>query len=163
MAQLPILYADEDEIATRRAAYRESLESLRAEFEGPSRRRPRLGGRSQPAVPARLSGPKRSRAAVALRRPRMPDHGQRRRPAPLRPPPRSGERIRLGIVSGYFWRHSNWKIPIKGWLGQIDRQKFQLFGYHTSSLEDAETRQAAALCDRFVQGPLPSMPGGKRS
>ena len=75
-------------------------------------------------------------------------------PARLRPTPRAGEYIRLGIVSGFFWRHSNWKIPIRGWLSQIDRRKFRLFGYHTSSVEDAETRQAASHFDRFVQGPL---------
>src|SRR5262249_1315070 len=55
----------------------------------------------------------------------------------------------------YFLRHSNWKIPIRGWLSQLDRSRFQIFGYHTGSERDAETAEAAALCSRFVHGPLP--------
>ena len=75
-------------------------------------------------------------------------------PIPLAPPPRPGEPIRVGIVSGFFWLHSNWKIPIKGWLSQLDRRRFTLFGYHTGQRQDEATREAASLCQRFVQGPL---------
>src|SRR5664279_927295 len=76
-------------------------------------------------------------------------------PAALAPPPGAREPVRVGIVSGFFRQHSNWKLPIKGWLSQLDRRRFRIFGYHTGVLQDAETRAAAALCDRFVQGPLP--------
>ena len=49
-------------------------------------------------------------------------------PAPLPPPPRPDEPVRVGIVSSFFHRHSNWKIPIKGWISQLDRsvQDFRL-------------------------------------
>jgi protein O-GlcNAc transferase len=43
---------------------------------------------------------------------------------------------------------------MKGWLSQLDRQRFRVFGYHTGISQDAETQAAVALCDRFVQGPL---------
>ena len=76
-------------------------------------------------------------------------------PGALPAPPRGGEPVRVGIVSGFLRRHSNWKIPIRGWLGQLDRRRFQMFGYHTGAEQDAETKTAAALCERFVQGPLP--------
>jgi predicted O-linked N-acetylglucosamine transferase (SPINDLY family) len=76
-------------------------------------------------------------------------------PAPLPGPPAAGEPVRVGIVSGFFRRHSNWKIPISGWLSQLDRRRFRLFGYHTGRETDEETRTAAGLCARFVQGPLP--------
>ena len=76
-------------------------------------------------------------------------------PAALAPPPGAREPVRVGIVSGFFRQHSNWKLPIKGWLSQLDRRRFRIFGYHTGVLQDAETKAAAALCDRFVQGPLP--------
>ena len=49
----------------------------------------------------------------------------------------------------------SWKVPIKGWLERLDRDRFRLFGYHTSEKQDAATRAAQALCERFVQGPLP--------
>src|SRR5207248_10257758 len=68
--------------------------------------------------------------------------------------PEPEEPIRLGIVSGFFRQHSNWKIPIKGWLGQLDRRRFHITGYYTGEGRDHETAAAKAFCDRFVQGPL---------
>ena len=75
-------------------------------------------------------------------------------PAKLPAPPEPGEPVRVAIVSGFFRQHSNWKIPIKGWLSQLDRRRFRLFGYYTADEADAETEAAAALCERFVRGPL---------
>jgi predicted O-linked N-acetylglucosamine transferase (SPINDLY family) len=72
----------------------------------------------------------------------------------LPPPPQPGERIRVGIVSSFFYRHSNWKIPIKGWISQLDRSRFEITGYHTGGKQDSETEVAAGLCDRFVQRTL---------
>jgi predicted O-linked N-acetylglucosamine transferase (SPINDLY family) len=71
------------------------------------------------------------------------------------PPPAAGEPIRLAIVSGFFRQHSNWKIPIKGWLTMLDRTRFRVFGYHTGVERDGETEAAAALCERFVAGSRP--------
>jgi predicted O-linked N-acetylglucosamine transferase (SPINDLY family) len=77
-----------------------------------------------------------------------------RYPTPALPePPRADEPVRLGIVSGFFRQHSNWKIPIKGWMTELDRHRFRLFGYHTGE-RDALTGEARALCERFVEGPL---------
>ena len=67
-------------------------------------------------------------------------------------PPRPGEPIRVGILSAYFYNHSNWKIPIKGWLSGLDKHRFQLFGYYLGHRQDGETAAAKALCHRFVQG-----------
>src|SRR5258708_32325581 len=69
-------------------------------------------------------------------------------------PPGPREPIRLGIVSGFFRPHSNWKIPVKGWLKMLDRDRFHVSGYYTSAERDDETDAAAALCARFAQGPL---------
>ena len=76
-------------------------------------------------------------------------------PVTVAPPPVGDEPIRVGFVSGYFRHHSVWKIPLKGWLTQLDRKRFRLFGYYTKAQIDGETKIAAAHCDRFVQGPLP--------
>jgi protein O-GlcNAc transferase len=65
------------------------------------------------------------------------------------------ERINVGVASGFLRHHSNWKIPVRGWLSQLDPRHFRLFGYHTEPQLDAETRTAAGFCERFVQGPLP--------
>jgi predicted O-linked N-acetylglucosamine transferase (SPINDLY family) len=67
-------------------------------------------------------------------------------------PPDVGEPVRVGFVSSFFWNHSNWKIPIKGWITQLDRQRFQIFGYHVGKEWDGETAIAESVCDRFVHG-----------
>ncbi len=77
-----------------------------------------------------------------------------RLPAASLPVPAPGERVRVGVVSGFFKAHSNWKIPIRGWIEHIDRSRFEVIGYHTGAAQDACTRAAQTLCDRFVQGPL---------
>jgi tetratricopeptide (TPR) repeat protein len=155
MAELPILYRDEAEILSRRQAYARALQAL-SDGDGPAR---------DPAHFARGVGshqpfylPYQGRAdrclqglygsfvskIIAARYPQ----------AVLPPPPAQGERVRVGMVSGFFRRHSNWKLPIKGWLSQLDRRQFEIFGYHTGFRQDANTAAAAALCARFVQGPL---------
>jgi tetratricopeptide (TPR) repeat protein len=155
MAQLPVLYRDEPEIAERRAAYRECLEALCDDVD--RGRMPRdLAKAIWSSLPfflayqghndRDLQGLYGSLVCRIM--------AERYPPALLSPPPRSAEPVRLGIVSGFFRQHSNWKIPIKGWLSQIDRGRFRVSCYHTGLVEDAATKQAAALCDRFVQGPL---------
>jgi protein O-GlcNAc transferase len=156
MAQLPILYMDEPEIAERRAAYQARLEALCDDVD----RRSTLGdlakaaGSIQPFfLPYQGRNDRDLQSIYGALVCRI--MAERYPPAALCPPPRSDEPVRLGIVSGFFRQHSNWKIPIKGWLSQIDRRRFQVFGYHTGLIEDAATKEAAALCDRFVPGPLP--------
>ncbi len=67
------------------------------------------------------------------------------------------EKIRIGLVSGYFYRHSVWKIPMKGWVENLDRSQLELFGYYTNNnlKQDQETVKAAKALDKFTQGPLP--------
>ncbi|WP_024507210.1 tetratricopeptide repeat protein [Bradyrhizobium sp. ARR65] len=155
MAELPALYESSAEIGKRRSAYADRLEHLAADVK-------------QAGVPARLADEIGSHQPFYL-----PYQGRNDRelqsiygalvckvmaarygapPMPKAPAPH--EPIRIGIVSGFFRQHSNWKVPIKGWLKMLDRDRFQLFGYHTSSDRDAETELAAGLCSRFVQGPL---------
>ena len=70
---------------------------------------------------------------------------------PIMPRHIDGEPFRIGIVSGYFYRHSNWKIPIKGWVENIDRQRFSLFGYYTRKVKDKETAVARQDFKKFVE------------
>jgi protein O-GlcNAc transferase len=59
--------------------------------------------------------------------------------------------LRVGIVSGYFCNHSVWKIPIKGWIENIDKQRFSLYGYYTGKTKDKVTEIAKKCCTRFVE------------
>ena len=61
--------------------------------------------------------------------------------------------IRVGIVCGYFFQHSVWKVGVRGWVTQLDKQRFQVFCYNTSYRQDAETEIAKAHAHRFDQGP----------
>lgn len=59
-----------------------------------------------------------------------------------RPSPRflpTGDPIRIGFVSGYFYNHSVWKIPTKGWIEHLDKNRFHTYGYYTWTKKDAET------------------------
>jgi protein O-GlcNAc transferase len=64
------------------------------------------------------------------------------------------EKIRIGFVSRFFYNHSNWKIPIQGWVENLDRTEFELFGYYTEAQSDRETVKAAKIFDKFSQGTL---------
>jgi predicted O-linked N-acetylglucosamine transferase (SPINDLY family) len=155
MAELPPLYAVASEIDERRFAYASRLEQLAADVE-------------KAGLPGRLAEEIGSHQPFYLAYQGRNDRGLQsvygslvckimaaRYDAPQLPAaPAPDEPIRVGIVSGFFRQHSNWKIPIKGWLKMLDRNRFRVFGYHTSSERDAETEVAAKLCSRFVQGPL---------
>ncbi len=63
----------------------------------------------------------------------------------------AGERLRVGIVSGFFFDHSNWKVPISGWLPCLARA-FELHGFYTGSRQDHCTAKARNACHRFHTG-----------
>jgi predicted O-linked N-acetylglucosamine transferase (SPINDLY family) len=163
MAELPALYGNVSEIAERRSAYASRLARLAEKV-------------ASSVVPAALTD------AIGSHQPfYLPYQGRNDRelqtaygslackimaaryPTPVFPdPPAAGEKIRLGIVSGFFRQHSNWKIPIKGWLRMLNRDRFHVSGYYTAPERDSETEAAEAMCDRFVQGPL-SIEGWRRT
>ena len=66
--------------------------------------------------------------------------------------PKPSEAIRVGIVSGHFYRHSVWKVIIKGWIARLDRQKFHLIGYALNKTQDEQTEFARTCLAKFVTG-----------
>lgn len=152
---LPALYAAEDEVERRREDYARALADLSRWVE----RRPAAladaVGVSQPFhLPYQGRNDRELQAAYG----RMVARAMAavRPPAVLPPPPSIGEKVRVGVVSGFFRAHANWRMPIEGWARGLDRNRFRLFGYHTSGEQDATTAEAATLFERFVQGPLPT-------
>jgi predicted O-linked N-acetylglucosamine transferase (SPINDLY family) len=155
MHELQILYLHEEEIARRRASYEQKLKSICKHVE--------LGGLQDNSFEAvrswrpfylayqgyndrelqRLSGGLTCRIIGQA----FPETSLPRSPAPNEP-------VRVGFVSGFFYLHSNWKIPLKGWMSQLDRRRFRIFGYHIGEKRDVETDIAAAMCDRFVHRSL---------
>jgi len=154
-AELPVIYRNESEIPQCRAAYEQKLRELLNDVE-----RGVLKGDLIKAIGARhpflLAYQGSNDRALQQIYGEMIGKVIARRfsPAPLPPPPAPGEPIRVGIVSSFFYRHSNWKIPIKGWISQLDRSRFHVTGYHLGAIHDEQTDAAARLCDRFVHRTL---------
>ena len=152
MAQLPVLYHDEAEIPVRRARYEAALDQLR-EAAGSIVTLESLSegiGATQPFFLAY-----QGEADLPLQR-RYGDLACRilaaKYPEPLRDPGPPEDKIRVGIVSGFFHDHTVWKLFIEGWVKQLDRTRFEVFGYHTGNTHDDRTVLASGLCQRFVEG-----------
>jgi protein O-GlcNAc transferase len=62
-----------------------------------------------------------------------------------------GAPLRIGIVSGFFYWHAIWKIPLRGWVENIDRNRFSLYGYYTGKVKDYTTEDAKQYFNRFVE------------
>jgi exopolysaccharide biosynthesis predicted pyruvyltransferase EpsI/predicted O-linked N-acetylglucosamine transferase (SPINDLY family) len=154
MAQIPIVYRNEAEIDKCRADYQDCLKQLSDDIERIKNPRDieKSIGAAQPFYLAYQGRNDRDLQSIygslvcRLMANIFP-------PFLLSGPPEPGEAIRVGIVSGYFQSHSNWKIPIKGWVSQLDRQRFRLFGYYTGAKKDSATAEAEILFDQFVHGP----------
>ena len=154
IGELPILYMDAAEIDERRAAYEHALR----DFCDVAASDPTAGladgiGSFQPFFLAYQG--RNDRALQSLYGTTICALAAKRYgAATVAPSPAPHEPIRVGIVSGYFRAHSNWKQPISGWLDRLDRRRFEIYGYYTGALSDSATDRAAASCRRFVRGPL---------
>ena len=151
MVELPILYGSAGDVGRQRARYAGQLALLEAQAADPAAARAlaAAAGMSQPfflpyqgqcdrALQAQYGG----LMARLLQRPGGPLAGS----------PGPGERIRLGIVSGFFHEHTLWRLMLKGWLRHIDRDRFEVTAYHTGLTTDDQTEVARQLCPRFVTG-----------
>ncbi len=151
IAELPVIYTDANEIPRRRAAYEQKLRALSRDVDAGLLEGNLIKalGAKQPFFLAYQGGNDRALQQIYGE---MISRMVARQfpPAPLPAPPAPGEPIRVGIVSSFFYSHSNWKIPIKGWMSQLDRSRFRVTGYHLGVMHDAQTDAAAGLCDKFV-------------
>ncbi|MGK7948305.1 MAG: tetratricopeptide repeat protein [Xenococcaceae cyanobacterium] len=160
MSQLPIIYSSVDEIELRRDRYRQNLQKLAQSLQMADRQEREKAaeavGSSQPFYLAYQGLNDRDlqqtygEMICQLMSSRYPQWSQ---PIPI-PNLEAKEKIRVGFVSGFFRYHSNWKIPIKGWVENLDRNKFELFAYHTDSTQDECTAKATQAFVKFIQGPL---------
>lgn len=153
MAQLPVLYRSEAEIADRRQRYAAALDSLEAALRVPAALRSVAAaiGTAQPFfLPYQGEDDRALQAAYGRLACRV--LAATEPPARLAPLPAPGERIRLGIVSGFFCQHTIFKLFLEGWLTLLDRGRFEVIGFHTGRTSDAQTARAAGWCDKFNQG-----------
>jgi protein O-GlcNAc transferase len=154
MARLRVVYRDEAEIERARSAYAAELKAVCGGDALPAPLTLQAIGGKRPFLLAYQGRCDRDLQAIygAFVVRVMSALYPRWASPPEVKPPQPGEAIRVGILSKHFNLHSNWKIPIKGWLSGLDKRRFQVFGYHLDHREDSETAVARSLCHRFVQG-----------
>ena len=156
VCELRILYDNEDDVDARRRAYENKLRAICSDYEA---------GRLETNMIEAIAHCKPFYLAYQGRNDRdlqtlygtlaCQAVGAQFRQAAMPAPPEAAEPIRVGFVSSHFYAHSNWKIPIKGWMSQLDRNRFKIFGYHVGRQRDQETEVAAKLCSRFVHRAMP--------
>ncbi|MCX7315187.1 MAG: tetratricopeptide repeat protein [Alphaproteobacteria bacterium] len=151
---LPILYAEEGEIALRRADYERRLRTLCDDYQAgriPGDMSKGMGW-AQPfflAYQGHCDRDLQTMFGGLATRVMAARYGE----AELAFPPAPDEPVRVGVVSGFFSQHSVWKVGARGWLTQLDPKQFQIFGYSTTLKNDGETELARKHCHRFVDGP----------
>lgn len=156
IGRIPLLHNATEEIVEARANYRRELEALcrSVDLADPQVRSQAmtLVGNCQPFFLAYQGENDRDLQAmygelmVRIQSACFPQWSRR----PPMPPVKPGEPLRIGILSGFYFLHSNWKMPIKGWVEHLDRDRFQLYGYYTGQTMDAQTEQARTCFHRFV-------------
>jgi protein O-GlcNAc transferase len=157
MAQLPIIHPDQASIEISRTHYRKELLKLRdtISLETPHDRDAAAGavGKQQPfylpyqGLNDRDLQQLYGELVCGIMSARYPQFARR----PALPSCSDAGRLRVGIVSGFFYYHAAWKIPLKGWIKNLDRSRFQLHGYYTGVKKDLETDFAKRHFNHFVE------------
>jgi protein O-GlcNAc transferase len=157
IAGIPIVSASSAESTAALEKFRQSLEELTAWSTANPGKLGKVVGSNQPFYLAYRPGDVSALlsrygdlvcAAAAAHWQRQTD--ERRTVQPSR------DRIRMVVVSGHVRQHPVWEVITRGFIGHMDRQRFEIFLYHTGSIADAETVWARAHVDRFVAGPKPT-------
>ena len=158
MSQIPIIYSSVAEVNLKRNKYQQYLHDLAESYQkySPEKLKEAAGGVGvvQPFLLAYQGLNDRDlqqtygEMLVQIMSNAYPQWSQPLTLPDLQP----NEKIRIGFVSKYFYNHSNWKIPIKGWIENLNRSEFELFAYHTDSIGDQNTIKAAKEFDKFIQG-----------
>jgi protein O-GlcNAc transferase len=146
-SQIPILYQNHASIQSTRQRYRDALMELSELVDLKNGQDidiiSRAVGRQQPFFLAYqgLNDHDLQKAygelicrIMAAKYPQFADH----RPVPPQIP---GKPLRVGIVSGFFYSHSNWKLR-QGWVTNIDTQRIAFYGYYTGMIRDHMTDTA---------------------
>ena len=156
MVNLPLRPPSEDEGQRNIIEFRDYIGRLRAWTESKPENLAKLGervGYSQPYYIAYRDG--NHAPTLSLYGKLMSEAVNAFRPQKATAPRTNNgtRKIKLAIVSGFFFRHSAWDVIIKGIVLNLDRSMFELDLYYTGTMVDDQTTLAKDNCDLFVQGP----------
>ncbi len=156
MGQLKPVYASEDEVLASREAFVKALDDIRSWYEStPGIDAPyKTVGTVQPFY---LTYQHYNNRAALERYGALCVSFMATLPRPLSAAgadasgkePLSGRKLRLGIVSAHVREHSVWIAVTKGWIQNLDRDKFEIHIFHLSTTVDRETEAAMASVDHF--------------
>jgi protein O-GlcNAc transferase len=155
MWQLPIIYPDEPSILSSRGRYSDELKKLEETISLTTPQEIKSAadavGSHQPFLLAcqglndRDLQEQYGKLVCRIMAARYPEFA-----VPPSPSHRtSGGPFRIGFVSAYFHYHSIWKIPLRGWIEDLNREKFVIYGYHIGPKKDGITESAKKSCNRF--------------
>jgi len=65
---------------------------------------------------------------------------------------RADGRIVVAFVSGFVWRHTNWRMK-RGWLRYLDRERFYVTCLHLGERQDEMTAEIRGYVDEFHHVP----------
>jgi protein O-GlcNAc transferase len=157
ISQLPIVYHSEKDIEERREKYSRALTELHEYYRaagGEERSRAASAvGFLQPFYLAYQGLPVKdlqqlyAKTVRLLMTARFPEFDQ------VISMPAVKDKIRLGIVSGFFRNHSAWNY-FQGMFEAIDRSKFEIILFYTRNEVDRETRLLESISDGFIKGPM---------
>ena len=159
IAQIPVIYSNEAQIAASRHGYRQQLQELAKYYQTATAEErveaAKMVGSNQPFYLAYQGLNDRylqQTYGMTIHQLMASRYPQWSKPLAM-PKLAADQKIRIGFFSGFFYRHSVWKIPLRGWVENLDRSKFELFGYYGGSIKDDETVRAARAFERFEHQP----------
>ena len=152
MARLATIHASEAEITERRAAYAADLAALETVIETAApdalaRGAAEVGN----AKPFLLAYQGQDDTPLQASYGRIASRLSAANAPPMALAPASGERLRVGFATSYFHQHSISKL-FGGWIHQLDRSRFEVFGYHLGDAHDAVSRGLGAACEVYRHG-----------
>ena len=156
VAWLPLVREAGDDLAPVRDAFAGEIDAMLAAAQAGAVVRPELAvGVAQPfyiAYQARNNVDMLSRygaLCVAL----MAQWDAARAPVPSAPPAAARARVRVGIASSHVFAHSVWQAIVRGWVEELDRERFDVVVFHLGHTHDDETALAQARAQAFHAGP----------
>lgn len=151
---LPVIYDNQEHVEASRREYADSLGRLAAELrlDTPAQRLFALKGvLSSTNFYLQYQGKNdlelQKQYGEIVHRVMQSNFPQWSQPVPSRRTG-SGGRIRIGYSTAFLW-NNNGAVWLLGWLRNRNRERFEIYCYHTGTMTDHRTEEFRALCDHF--------------
>jgi predicted O-linked N-acetylglucosamine transferase (SPINDLY family) len=156
VAWLPLVRAADEDLEPGRAAFEREVDAMLADAQAGPVAQPEVAvGAAQPFYIAYqernnvepLSRYGRLRAALMAQWAAAQPSAAASTPAGS-----TTARVRVGIASSHIFAHSVWQAIVRGWVEELDRERFEVVVFHLGHTHDAETAVAQARAQGFVSG-----------